>query len=30
LPDRDLPAGDLGAVAEVYDAAHLDVEFVTA
>ena len=30
LPDRDLKAGDLGAVVEVYEPDGIEVEFVTA
>lgn len=30
LPDVDLRKGDLGAVVQVYDPDHLEVEFVTA
>lgn len=28
LPEHDLVAGDMGAIVEVYDQEHLDVEFV--
>ena len=30
LPHQDLRAGDLGAIVEVYDSGHIEVEFVTA
>jgi len=30
LPDVGLRAGDLGAIVEVYDAEHFEVEFVAA